>query len=75
MSTVTDLLLDVTPSVRWHTVEYPENLATIACHYYGYADHAMAIYQANRSIIADPNTVYAGQRLVIPHLPHTKPGR
>lgn len=54
--------------VRHHRVRPGENLAVISQHYYGTPHEALAIYQANRHIIADPNTVYTDQLLVIPHL-------
>jgi len=55
---------------RLHTVKYDENLAVISTRYYGDPGCVHAIFQANRDRIADPNRVYAGQVLVIPHLPH-----
>jgi len=58
--------------VRLHTVQYNENLATISDCYYGTPCEAMAIFQANRHCVVDPNRVYAGQRLVIPHIPYPK---
>lgn len=67
---ILDLLEDFVSPVRKHRVQWPENLATLSQHYYGCTDHANAIYQANRSSIEDPNRIYPGQMLVIPHLPH-----
>ena len=56
--------------LRMHLVKPGENLSTIAEKYYGNGckAHALAIYQANRAVIADPNNVYPGQHLAIPHI-------
>lgn len=59
--------------MRKHTVIYPENLAVIAQRYYRDPECAMSIYQANRDVITDPNRIYPGQVLVIPHLPYHAP--
>lgn len=66
------LLDTLVPKVRKHRVAMPENLCTISQKYYGCPDYAMAIFQANRSVLTDPNQVSAGQVLVIPHLPHVR---
>lgn len=58
------------PVTRHHTVRYGENLAMIAECYYGDPCAATVIYRANLAVLDDPNRVYAGQVLVIPHLPH-----
>lgn len=55
--------------IRYHRVKYNETLASISDHYYGSPDFAMVIYQHNRHFIADPNAIYPGQRIAIPHIP------
>lgn len=58
--------------VRLHRVMPGETLTTIAEQYYGCRDstkHALIIWQHNRDHVADPNQIYPGQQLVIPHLP------
>ena len=58
--------------LREYTVQPGDNLTTIAKQYYGSCEprYALAIYQANKDKIADPNNVYPGQVLMIPHVPH-----
>ncbi len=49
-----------------HVVEEGETLRLIALKYYGSKERWKDIYEANRSSIPDPNTIKAGQKLVIP---------
>jgi len=73
MEILEDIVDAVIPhSMRHHRVKFPENLATLSKFYYGCTDYAMAIYQANRSSLTDPDSVYPGMVLVIPHIPHTR---
>jgi len=53
-------------SQRRHTVQAGDTLSKISQQYYGDANQFMRIYNANRSILKDPNTVRPGQELVIP---------
>jgi nucleoid-associated protein YgaU len=53
--------------VRYHRVQWGETLATVAKMYYGDAGLAAFIYQHNRGIITNPNNIYPGQLLHIPH--------
>jgi len=51
-----------------HTIANGESLSTIAKHYYGDAMKYNRIFQANTSIISNPDVIYPGQELVIPNL-------
>lgn len=65
-----DVLLDVSveqQDVRgYHTVERGETLATIAERYLGRASKDMAIFEANRDRMNDPDQIWPGQQLLIP---------
>lgn len=56
--------------LRMHRVEPGETLASLAKYYYGdgCTKYALVIWQHNRDIVADPNQIYPGQELAIPHL-------
>jgi len=43
-----------------------DTLGGIAKRYYGNASKYMAIFEANRDIISDPNKIYPGQKIRIP---------
>ena len=49
-----------------YTVQEGDSLRTIAARFYGDATGFLAIYEANRAILATPDRLRAGQRLVIP---------
>ncbi|UJH66922.1 LysM peptidoglycan-binding domain-containing protein [Allomuricauda sp. SCSIO 65647] len=51
-----------------HTVESGESLSKIAKHYYGDAMKYNAIFEANRTILNNPDLIHPGQELVIPNL-------
>ncbi|ARV14683.1 LysM peptidoglycan-binding domain-containing protein [Polaribacter sp. SA4-12] len=51
-----------------HTVKSGETLAKISKHYYGNAMKYTAIFDANTSILENPNLIKVGQELVIPNL-------
>ncbi|GIW91038.1 MAG: hypothetical protein KatS3mg109_1470 [Pirellulaceae bacterium] len=53
---------------RIHTVRDRDTLASIAERYYGSADFAGRIFAANRHLLADPQILPVGARLVIPDL-------
>lgn len=55
--------------LKTHTVRPGETLPAIALCYYGTEDAWSYIYQHNRHNIADPNHLYIGQAIVIPHIP------
>ncbi len=49
-----------------HEVEAGETLRTISQKYFGTKERYLDIYEANRDIIANPDEIKAGQKLVIP---------
>ncbi|MBV9794424.1 MAG: LysM peptidoglycan-binding domain-containing protein [Actinobacteria bacterium] len=51
---------------RTYTVARGDTLSSIARRFYGHAADWNRLYQANRSIISDPNTIFVGQVLRIP---------
>ena len=51
---------------RRYTVQSGDTLSTISRQFYGNASQYMKIYNANRNILKDPNTISPGQELVIP---------
>ena len=53
--------------VRYHRVQWGETLATLAKLYYDDQNLAVYIYQHNRQLIDNPNVIYPGQLLHIPH--------
>lgn len=54
--------------VRKHTVQSGETLFRIASQYYGDGSNYMKIFEANKSMLEDPDHVEPGQELVIPKL-------
>ena len=51
---------------RYHTVERGETLSAIAKTYYGDASKYLAIFEANRPMLSNPDKIYPGQMLRIP---------
>ena len=51
---------------RRYTVQAGDTLSKISRQYYGDANQYMKIFNANRSVLKDPNTISPGQELVIP---------
>jgi nucleoid-associated protein YgaU len=51
---------------RRYTVQGGDTLSKISREYYGDPNQYMKIFNANRSILKDPNSIRAGQELVIP---------
>lgn len=62
------LTRSATPSSgpRYHTVVKNDTLYGLARAYYGEQKRWRDIYQANRTVIGDPNRILVGQQLVIP---------
>lgn len=54
------------PESRLHTVVAGDSLSKIAKQYYGNAGKYMAIFEANRPMLKDPDKIYPGQVLRIP---------
>jgi nucleoid-associated protein YgaU len=50
-----------------HTVVAGDTLGEIAKHYYDDAKKYMAIFEANKGILKDPNMIVVGQVLAIPN--------
>jgi nucleoid-associated protein YgaU len=65
-----DIVMDVEverSDVRgYHTVRQDETLASIAERYLGHASKEMAIFEANRDRMNDPDQIMPGQQLLIP---------
>ena len=51
-----------------HTVQSGETLGKIAKQYYGKASKYTAVFEANTSILKNPDVIHPGQELVIPNL-------
>jgi nucleoid-associated protein YgaU len=51
---------------RHYTVKAGDTLSKISREFYGNANQYTKIFEANRSVIQDPNTIRPGQVLVIP---------
>lgn len=51
-----------------HTVESGESLSKIAKHYYKDPMKYHAIFEANKDILKNPDTIHPGQELVIPNI-------
>lgn len=56
----------LTASAQYHAVARKDTLFGLARMYYGDASKWKDIYEANLSIISDPNKIRVGDRLVIP---------
>ena len=54
------------PSQRHYTVKAGDTLSKISRQFYGDANQYTKIFDANRSILRDPNSINPGQELVIP---------
>lgn len=54
------------PEAQFHTVARGDTLSAIAKTYYGNANKYMAIFEANKPMLSDPDKIYPGQVLRIP---------
>jgi nucleoid-associated protein YgaU len=52
-----------------YTVQSGDTLSGISSRVYNTSRHYQKIYEANRDVIADPNTLQVGSKLVMPDLP------
>ena len=53
---------------QYHDVVSGDTLSAISKKYYGDANKYMAIFEANKPMLSDPNKIYPGQKLRIPAL-------
>jgi nucleoid-associated protein YgaU len=51
---------------RRYTVQAGDTLSKISRQYYGDPNQFTKIFNANRGVLKDPNSIYPGQELVIP---------
>lgn len=56
------------PEAKFHTVVSGDTLSKIAKEYYGNAMKYPVIFEANKPMLKDPDKIYPGQVLRIPHL-------
>lgn len=56
------------PEAQFHTVVSGDTLGKIAKKYYGNAMKYPVIFEANKPMLTDPDKIYPGQVLRIPHL-------
>lgn len=56
------------PEAKFHTVVSGDSLSKIAKEYYGDAMKYPVIFEANKPMLSDPDKIYPGQVLRIPHL-------
>jgi len=56
------------PEANYYTVVSGDNLSKISKAQYGDANKYMAIFEANKPMLSDPNKIYPGQKLRIPPL-------
>lgn len=56
------------PEAQFHTVVRGDSLSKIAKKYYGNAMKYPVIFEANKPMLKDPDLIYPGQVLRIPHL-------
>ncbi|MBV9206243.1 MAG: LysM peptidoglycan-binding domain-containing protein [Actinobacteria bacterium] len=55
------------PAARTYIVQAGDTLSALAEHYFDNAGDWPSIYQANTSVISDPNLIYVGEQLDIPY--------
>jgi nucleoid-associated protein YgaU len=58
----------VEPEAQFHTVVSGDTLGKIAKNYYGNAMKYPVIFEANKPMLTDPDKIYPGQVLRIPHM-------
>jgi len=60
-------LVEAYVGYRHHVVVEGDTLSAVALDHYGDGDRWPAIFEANRNQIGDPNLIFHGQRLRVPH--------
>src|SRR5579859_574656 len=65
----TDALVRHHEQARSYTVKRGDTLSSIAQRFYGRPADWAWLYQANRSVLANPNVIYPGQVLSVPYEP------
>ena len=66
LSAVTDALVVHHEPARRYTVQPGDTLSSIAQRFYGHAADWRLLYQANRSVVHDPDMIFPGEVLKIP---------
>ncbi|RQH14455.1 LysM peptidoglycan-binding domain-containing protein, partial [Okeania hirsuta] len=56
------------PEAQFYTVVSGDSLSKIAKRHYGDAMKYPEIFEANKPMLSDPNKIYPGQVLRLPHL-------
>lgn len=64
---IADIQVAQTAYYAKHTVKSGESLSKIAKHYYGDMMKYKQIFEANRSILDNPDQIEVGQELIIPN--------
>ncbi|PZD77746.1 peptidoglycan-binding protein LysM [Mesonia sp. K7] len=59
---------ETVPQARFHTVKSGDTLSKISKEVYGDAMKYPVIFEANKPMLTDPDKIYPGQVLRIPHL-------
>ena len=69
LSAVTDALVMHHEPTRRYTVRPGDTLSSIAQRFYGHVADWRRLYQANRSVVHDPDMIFPGEVLTIPDRP------
>ncbi|NNE33925.1 MAG: peptidoglycan-binding protein LysM [Rhodothermales bacterium] len=56
------------PPPRFYTIEKGDSLSKIAKEYYGDPMKYKELFEANKEVIKDPDLIYPGQQIRVPHL-------
>lgn len=63
--------METLSALNYYRVKYGDTLATLGAKFYGDERLGLAIYQHNRHYIQNPNLLYPGQMICIPHIETT----
>ncbi|MGL4724965.1 MAG: peptidoglycan-binding protein LysM [Scandinavium sp.] len=55
-------------TAQYYTVQSGDTLSAISRRYYGSANHYQAIFESNQPMLSHPDSIYPGQKLIIPEL-------